>query len=108
MRKDLRRRAAAVRMFYKRIGGKVQSVDMEHCGGIYDDGRSEKRRVEKIQSSSRSAIGGKKPLNGTPEPGEHVTSVEVVRRSQNFDMLGRPIDVDHPGFGFHKPDQTGS
>lgn len=41
--KVVRRRAAAGRMFCERIGGEFQTVDMEHRGGILDDGRTRKR-----------------------------------------------------------------
>lgn len=66
------------------------------------------RRVERIPGSSRSAIGGKDSPNGALKPGEYVTTIEVVLRFQNFDLLRRPVDVDHAGFRFHQPEQARS
>ena len=61
-----------------------------------------------IQSSSRLAIGGKESPNRALEPGEHIIAVEDVIHSQHINLPGRTVDVDHPGFGLHQPDQAGT
>lgn len=62
----------------------------------------------RIQSSSRWAIRGKEISNGRPEPGQYVPAVEDVIHSQHINLPGRTVDVDHPGFGLHQPDQAGT
>ena len=47
-------------------------------------------------------------LDGRSEPGKHVPAVEGVVCFQHFNLPGRTVDVDHPGFGLHQPDQAGS
>ena len=47
-------------------------------------------------------------LDGRSEPGEHITAVEVIASSQYFNLLRRPVDMDHAGFRFHQPDQAGT
>ena len=64
--------------------------------------RANSKLIAKYDPGERAAE------RGTLETREHVAAFKVVLSSEHFNLLLRPVDVDHAGFGFHQPDQAGS